>query len=336
MPEISIVMPVRNAAHTLQECLDSIQSQSLRSWEMIAVDDGSTDDSRARLRALAAGDPRVRVEDALGKGLVDALNQGLRSARAPIVARMDADDRMHPDRLARQLAYLVEHPETDLVATQVQAFPSELCRAGLREYLRWQNACLGATDIQEEIYVESPFVHPSVAYRCSVVLELGGYRDGDFPEDYDLWLRMSQAGCRMAKIPQVLLHWRQPPLSHSRRDPRYAREAFDRLRAAYLARDRRVCSARSLAFWGAGRRTRRRTRWLRELGFRPAAWVDIDARKIGNVVGGAPVVPPAWLSTQDPRPFVLSYVAAHGARDEIGACLGSMGYRRGRDYLMVG
>jgi hypothetical protein len=206
----------------------------------------------------------------------------------------------------------------------------------MREYLRWQNACVAGDALRDEIYIECPITHPSVMYRRAAVLAAGGYRDGDFPEDYELWLRLVQGGCRMAKIDRCLLDWRQHRASLSRRDPRYSRDAFDRLRADYLASDRRLASGRPLVFWGAGRRTRRRTRHLVAKGVAPCAWIDVDPRKLGNRIEGAPVVAPEWLGEQRPRPFVLAWVASHGARDRIAAALASMGYRRGEDCLAVG
>lgn len=332
-------MPFRDAADTLDECLDSIAAQSLSSWELVAVDDGSCDGSRERLARRAATDPRVRVLPNPGRGLVAALNAGLHAARAGLVARMDADDRMRPGRLAAQVEHLERHPRITVVACRVEAFPAGRLREGMREYLRWQNACLTPADMRDEIYVEAPVVHSSVMFRRERVRALGGYRDGDFPEDYDLWLRLARAGEAMAKQRRVLHEWRQRPRSLSRTDRRYRRAAFDRLRAAYLATDPRLAAQRPLAIWGAGRRTRRRARALQEHGLSPVAWVDIDPRKIGYRVGGIPVVDPAWLAPPAPegrRPFVLSYVASHGARAEIAAHLRRMGYARGRDYLMVG
>jgi hypothetical protein len=267
---------------------------------------------------------------------VACLNAGLAEARAPLVARMDADDVMDGERLALQWRYMREHPEVDLVASRVRAFPGDRLRAGMREYLRWQNACLASDALRDEIYVECPITHPSVMYRRAAVLDAGGYRDGDFPEDYELWLRLHHKGSRMAKIDRCLLEWRQHDASLSRRDPRYARDAFDRLRADYLARDRRLAEGRPLAFWGAGRRTRRRARHLIARGVAPHIWIDVDPRKIGNRIRGVPVAAPEWLRERRPRPFVLAWVARHGARERITGALATMGYERGEDYLAVG
>jgi glycosyltransferase involved in cell wall biosynthesis len=334
-PEATVLLPVRDAADTLPECLESIRRQTLSAFELLVVDDGSSDASPELVRALAREDPRVRLLRPGRVGLVQALNAGIREARAPLLARMDADDLMHPDRLRLQADYLRRHPEVALVGSRVALFPEEKIGAGYREYVRWQNGCLTPEEIAANLYVESPLAHPSVMLRRSVLLRLGGYAEGPFPEDYELWLRMHHAGCRMAKLPETLLFWREREARTSRVDPRYARAAFDRLRALYLARDPRLRPGREVVVWGAGKQTRRRARLLVERGVRPSAWIDIDPRKIGNRVQGLPVHPPGWLD-REPRPFVLVYVTSHGARDQIGERLRGWGYRPGEDFLAVG
>jgi glycosyltransferase involved in cell wall biosynthesis len=334
-PALSVVMPFRNAAATLAEACESIERQTWRVFEVLAIDDGSDDDSAALVSAWARRDARVRLLQPGRVGLVAALNLGLHEARAPLVARMDADDMMLPRRLEAQHALFEAQPALALVATQVELFPDELVRDGYREYVRWQNACITPAQIDANIYIESPFAHPSVMLRREAVLELGGYAEGPFPEDYELWLRMHQAGMAMARVPDVLLRWRERPDRTSRTDARYQRERFDELRARFLAGDARLKQQRPLVYWGAGRATRQRARHLIERGFAPAAWIDIDPRKIGQVVWGAPVHGPEWLA-QEPKPFVLVYVSSHGARDLIDAELAALGYAPGVDYLGVG
>jgi len=329
-------MPFRDAGATLGEALQSILDQEESRWELVAVDDHSRDHSARMIRDLAARDSRVRLCSNPGVGLVAALNHGLCRCRAPLVARMDADDRMHPQRLCAHLEHFHAVPGLTLSATQVRLFPDSAIGAGYREYVRWQNGCLSRQQIARELYVESPFAHPSVAFRREAVLGLGGYRNGLFPEDYELWLRLFHAGHRMEKLPQVLLEWRESPNRLSRTDPRCSRESFDRLRARYLAGDPRFLEhGDNFAIWGAGRKTRRRSDHLLKHGFHPRAWVDIDPRKIGNRIGETPVVGAEWLK-ENGNPFVLVYVANHGAREEIMEALQKMGYRPGQDCLAVG
>jgi glycosyltransferase involved in cell wall biosynthesis len=334
-PEVSIVLPFRDAAETLPECLESLRRQTLAGFELLAVDDGSEDGSAALVEAAAREDGRVRLLRPGRVGLVGALNAGVAAARADLLARMDADDLCHPERLEAQRDELRASPDLALVGTQVELFPEELVKAGYREYVRWQNSCLSPEQIAAEIYIESPFAHPSVMLRRAVFERLGGYAEGPFPEDYELWLRMHAAGMRMAKLPRVLLSWRERPGRASRVDPRYAREAFDRLRARFLAQDPRLRGGRPLVCWGAGRRTRLRARHLLDQGVRPAAWIDIDPNKVGHVVWGLPVYPREWLDRR-PRPFVLVYLTAHGAREDAVSHLEAWGYKAGEDYLAVG
>jgi glycosyltransferase involved in cell wall biosynthesis len=265
------------------------------------------------------------------------LNLGLEQAHAPLVARMDADDLMLPTRLERQYAATRADRGISVLGTRVRAFSAEPLTQGYAGYIEWLNACVSEEDIAADIFLESPLAHPSVMFHRERILDAGGYRQGPFPEDYELWLRLHQRGERIGKLPHVLLLWRDHPGRLSRSDARCAREAFDRLRSVYLAEDPRLQGARSrLVIWGAGRKTRKRADALLRRGFHPIAWIDIDPRKLGNRIRGVRVEPPEWLATRSPKPLVLVYVSSHGARTLIDRALLEMDYRRGIDYLHVG
>lgn len=332
---LSILLPFRDAANTLAECLQSIARQTFGDFEIIAIDDHSTDGSTELVRNFANTDTRVRLIQNKDPGLVPALNLGIQQAQSDLIARMDADDLMHPQRLRMQHDYLQQHPRCTLVSCQVRGIPEDTIGAGYTSYIQWQNSCLSHQDIANEIYWESPLAHPSVMFRKDAVLKLGGYRDGMFPEDYDLWLRMIQAGCLFYKLDSVLLDWRDHGLRTSRTQGRYSRSAFDRLRARFLAQDPRLQQGRPLVIWGAGLKTRKRTRLFLEHGYTATAWVDIDPRKMGNRIADAPVISPE-AARDIADAFVLSYVTNHGARELITRQLQAMGMARGQDYLMVG
>ncbi len=332
---VSVVIPFRNAEDTLAACLDSLQAQTLRDFEALLIDDGSEDTSAALVRERSRRDSRLRLLSPGRIGLVAALNLGIAESRADLIARMDADDIMSPERFELQWHFLLGRPDIAVAGCQVELFPDDFVRDGYREYIRWQNSCVDHEDIAGNMYVESTLAHPSVMMRRSAIDVVGGYRDGLFPEDYELWLRLHHAGFRMAKVPKVLLSWRERPDRTSRKDERYSKAAFDRLRARYLAMDPRLCSGRPIVVWGGGRSTRLRVKHLLAHGITAEAWVDVDPGRIGMTIWGMPVHPITWLDRRD-RPFVLAYVANHGARDKISRALEQWGYLRGRDYLAVG
>ncbi len=287
IPRVSVLLPVRDAAGTLEASLLSLGAQTLREHEVIAVDDGSTDASLALLQARARADPRVRVLPSAARGLVGALNLGLAAARAPLVARMDADDVAREDRLERQARRLDQDEAVDVLGCRVSVAPGT--PAGMCAYVEWSNALLDHDAIVADLFVESPLVHPSVMVRHDVLRSLGGWRAFDGPEDYDLWLRAHAAGFRFGKVPLSLLLWRDRPTRLTRTDPRYAPARFLALKIESL--ERLHCrDPRPLVIWGAGRIGKRWARELQARGHRVAAFVEVDPAKIGQRIHGAAVL----------------------------------------------
>lgn len=331
----SIILPVHNADITIKECLDSIRQQSLPDYELLVIDDGSSDQSSTIVKDYQQSDHRVRLLQAGRVGLVGALNLGIEHSTGDYIARMDADDRMHSLRIEKQQRFLDDHPGIGLISCKTRLFPEAEIKRGYQEYILWQDQCLSCEDVVKHIFVESPFAHPSVMLRRSALEKAGGYRQGNFPEDYELWLRMHTKGIKMAKLDETLLDWRESPNRTSRVDPRYSKQAFDQLRAIYLSSSRMIPENRPLVFWGAGAVTRQRVQLLLDKDYEVSAWIDVDPKKIGNMIQGAQVHDPSWLK-QQPKPFVLSYVNNYGARKLIIEALEKMNYQSGTDYLLVG
>jgi glycosyltransferase involved in cell wall biosynthesis len=334
-PRVSVLLPVRNGARTLARAIATVQSQTFRDWELIAVDDGSTDESGALLESLARRDPRIRVLRQGALGLVTALNAGLDAARGEWIARMDADDECLPDRLEAQTAFLQEHPEIGLVGSLVEFVASQENGTGYALHVAWLNSVVSADDVDIARFIESPFAHPSVMFRRELAETRGRYLEGDFPEDYELWLRWLDAGTRMAKVNRVLLRWHDSPTRLSRKDPRYDTEAFYRLKARYLAPWlERNLRGRPLWLWGAGRATRKRSEELVARGIPVEARVDIDPRKRGCHRGGWRVVGPDSI----PPPgsvFIVGYVGSRGARELQREFLRARGHVEGRDFIFA-
>ena len=185
---ISILLPFGNALTTILPCLASIRNQTMGKFEILGIDDHSNDGSRNAVASWP--DHRIRLLKNPGNGLVDALNFGLQQAQYPLIARMDADDLMRPQRLRAQFSMFQRNHQLTLVGSRVALFPQSIIQQGYREYVRWQNNVVTDADIVRQRFVESPLAHPTVMFRKQAVLDAGGYLQGNFPEDYELWLRL--------------------------------------------------------------------------------------------------------------------------------------------------
>ncbi|MEA3349720.1 MAG: glycosyltransferase [Chloroflexota bacterium] len=338
MPAVSVFMPCYNCADTVGETLESLARQTYSDFEVIAVDDGSDDKTLAEIQAWAKEDSRFRAFTRPHGGVIAAANTALAACRGPYIARMDSDDHAHPERLAKQAAYLDAHPEAAVVSSLVKAFPEENVREGFRIYIQWLNSLVSNDDIRREMFVESPLPNPSVMMRKTWLDKVGHYQERGWPEDYDLWLRFYLAGATFAKIPEVLLDWREHPDRLTRTDSRYSVKNFLRAKAHYLARGP-LADRDAVILWGAGMMGRRLSKHLMRTEKVPVvAFVDVDPKKIGRTRRGKPIIPAddllAWCSRYE-NPAILSAVGARGARVLIRKRLNAFGLREGVDWWAV-
>jgi glycosyltransferase involved in cell wall biosynthesis len=340
MARIGILLPVYNSEDTLAEALDSLVAQTFADWETWILDDGSTDTTADLARAYQTRDPRFRYVPLPHRGIPPTLNKGLELCDSPLVARMDGDDLCEPTRFEAQLALLAAQPHVGVVATQIRSFHTDGTPpgSGMERYVRWVNRLITPADHLRERYVESSVAHSSILAPREVLA--GGYRDLDWCEDYDLWLRLLQRGVHFAKVPQVLLAVRDEAGRISRNDYRYTQDALRRCKVDHLL-DPEVgplATRRRILFWGAGRVGKR---WLRDLptfGVTIEAAVDLHPRKIGCRIHDALVIPPDALESHWRRledPFLLIAVGARGARVEIREHLDTLGLHELDDYLFL-
>jgi len=341
---ISIALPVRDGDPWLGECLASVLAQTEPDFELLAVDDGSRDDSRRMLDEAASRDARIRVletsEDS--RGIVHALNLALSQCRSPLVARMDADDRMLPTRLARQAAALDGDDSIFAVTSLARAFPDEDVTDGMRAYVDWQNGLRTPEQIHAERFVESPLLHPSVMMRTDTVRGvLGGWRDMGWPEDWDFFLRAFGEGLRVARVSEVLVEWRQHAGQLTRRDVRYSSDALLELRATFLAAHLQPIAAtdRAIFVLGAGPVGKALVKALARQGIVANGIVDVDPRKIGGVVRGAGhrwrVVAHTSLEAMRPRPYAVSAVSGVVARARVREELTRWGWNEAEDFVVA-
>lgn len=325
-----MILPCRNAEDSLAPCLDSLLAQTYGDFEIILFDDGSEDSTPAIATSYADRDRRVQIVSSEHVGIVAALERACAVARAPILARMDADDVALPTRFSKQLDYLSQHPGVALCGTQVESIGEPRGPGGAR-YDTWVNGLVSDEQIVRELFVECPLPHPTFMMRREAFEEIGGYRDFGWAEDYDLVMRMRLAGYRFGKVAEPLVQWRHSPGRLSLVDERYSLAQFRALKRHYLF-ETYLSSEKPFYQWGAGEVGKR---WLREwAGARPLAVVDINPRKIGRSIHETPVIPPGDL----PPPgtgFVVVAVGAPGARDEIRSWLNARNYAELDDFLFI-
>ncbi|MBS1248600.1 MAG: putative glycosyltransferase EpsE [Chloroflexi bacterium] len=335
MPTVSVLITCYNAERTLEETLASLAAQTLEDFEVIAVDDGSTDNTLAILKDWGERDARFSAFSKPHTGIISSANQGVTFCQSRYIARMDADDRAHPQRLALQVDYLNTHPDVAAVGSLVKGFPEEQVGKGFQLYYEWLNSLVTHEDICREIFVESPLPNPSVTIRKSWFERLGGYQEHGWPEDYDFWLRMYLAGARFAKIPRVLLEWREHPERVTHTDSRYSVKNFLRAKAHYLALG--PLQGRDAVFiWGAGMTGRRLSKHLIREEKQPiVAFVDIDPKKIGRTRRGRPIIAREdlmdWWGRYE-NPVLLAAVRARYARPLIREKLVEFGLVEGEDW----
>jgi len=332
MPLVSILMPVYDAAATLPAALRSISAQSFRDWELIAVNDGSVDASLDLLDRAARKDRRIRVLTAAHAGIVGALRSAVPLASAPLLARMDADDVMHPRRLLLQVTRLGASPRVDVLATRVRSIGATA--EGMRRYVDWQNGLLSHDQLVSNFFVESPIAHPSVLMRRDPFERAGGYQDPGWAEDFDLWHRMRELGARFEKLSRALLSWRDGDGRLTRTHPMYAERKFYAAKLHFFRRHP-LCKS-PVTVWGAGPIGRDWARDLLRAGIDVPRVIDIDPRKIGRTIGDGRVKvvsPDEGLSKR--TGLILGAVGARGARDLIRARLLKESLAEGRDFLFV-
>jgi glycosyltransferase involved in cell wall biosynthesis len=199
MPKITVLMAVYNAMPHLPAAVESIRAQTLSDWQMIVVNDGSTDGSVGYLTQL--GEPRIRIIHQENRGLGLALNHGLAHCDTEFTARMDGDDLSHPTRLAEQLAFLETHPEVGLVGTQIE-------RMGTRRIASNSDMAVDHERIDADLLLgRNQMYHPTIMFRTALAQQIGGYWPHPRGEEWDFFLRMAEV-TRLANIDRVLLSYR--------------------------------------------------------------------------------------------------------------------------------
>ena len=332
-PPISVLLPVRNGVEYLPEAIASIEAQTYSNYEVVAVDDGSSDDSWFVLQDWASRDERVRVFRQEPKGIVPALEFARSEATGAYLARMDADDIADPTRFDLQIQLMQSDSSLAICGCEIEYFPAEKVRDGALRYQSWLNAPATPEEIEKEIFVECPLPHPAFFMRADAIEEVGGYQDLGWPEDYDLLLRVWRSGGRLGKVPAVLMQWREAPERLSRIDKRYSLDAFRRCKVHHLV-SAFPSAVNGVLIWGAGRVGKGFSRELAQVGVPVIAYAEVSPRKIGQNIHGAPVLD-ADEALRLKDVLHLASVGQEGARQTLRNLLSGAGYSALENFVAM-
>ena len=335
MPRVSIILPVRNAQATLEQSVSSCLAQSFSDFELIIVDDGSTDGSTEIAGMFSRLDSRVvRISLGENRGVAVAAEVGRKAASGEFIARMDADDVCRPQRIARQVQVLDRQQNLAGCGTAVRLIgaPQSEPGRGFSEHVRWVNSLSSPEQLAAERFIDSPLVNPSSMVRASVLESVGGFSDPEWAEDYDLWLRLLEEGHQFLNIQQALLDWHDSEGRLTRASVRYSAEMFSRAKAYYLARVPRVAKS-GVEIAGAGPVGKRLARHLVANSVRVGCFYEVHPRRMGERIAGIEVRDHSIM--QCGESVLLAAVGLPGARGRIRKLALAAGYREGVDFFCV-
>lgn len=329
---VSVLLPFHNASRTLDAAMHSIADQSFREWELLLINNASKDGSPSIAQDWFSRDARIRVLEEPVIGIAHALNTGLKHATSSLIARMDADDIAHPERLARQVAHMDQHPEIGVLGTRTRFETTVEKSSGMAWFVNWQNSILTPHEHYVKRFVDAPLAHPTVMFRRELVEQFGGYDTGPLPEDHELWLRWMHQGVRIAKLPEELLTWHDHAERLSRTHSNYSVDAFFSTKAKWIAAwyTRKFQDGRPIIIAGTSGLCRDRAAKLEAEGLRIHAFTDVKKREVpGYAFIAHDELPSAG------KALIISFISQRGTGDRIAAFLSLRGLVEGEDFILA-
>jgi glycosyltransferase involved in cell wall biosynthesis len=329
-PLLSLLMPFKDTAAFLPECLESICLQDYDNWELIAVDDHSADHSRSLVLQWAEKDPRIRMVPNEGRGIIPALRTAFSHSKGQLISRMDSDDRMAVGRLKAMSDQLLKHGRGHLALGLVRYFSHRGISDGYARYEAWLNGLTREGRNYSEIYKECVIPSPCWMVFREDLEASGAFQPDRYPEDYDLCFRFYASGLRCLPSTQILHFWRDYDHRTSRTSEHYAQNYFLDIKLHYFLKLDRDPS-RPLVVWGAGYKGKTIAKTLKARGH-PFRWLCDNPRKIGKKIYGVAMEHYSVLDTL-PKAQSIVTVASLEAQGEIRQFLSGKGHRQMQDYF---
>ena len=328
--KVSIIIPFKNTAHFLPECLDSIVNQTYIDWEVLAVNDHSTDTSLELLSSYSQRDKRIKVFQNNGNGIIPALQTAFAQSSGGFVTRMDSDDIMEPNRLEVMVNSLIKYGKEHVAVGKVKYFSNRGISNGYQRYEEWLNQLTSTGNNFEEIYKECVIPSPCWMVYRSDFEQSEGFEPKRYPEDYDLTFRFYEHGFKIIPCDQVLHLWRDYDTRTSRTHEHYAQNYFLDIKLHYFLKldyDKN----RPLVVWGAGFKGKKIAKGLKKQGL-DFIWLCDNPKKIGKKIYGKELVHfEALQSLKNPQSIIT--VANENAQYEIRSYFSELGQLPMQDYF---
>ena len=315
-PLVSILMPAKNAGPYLRACLDSIVGQTYTKWELLVVNDHSEDDTNRILTEYAVKDPRIKVLQNEGKGIIHALRLAYSHSHGQLISRMDADDIMLPEKLAVLAGNLLKEGLGHLATGQVEYFSETTLGAGYKAYADWLNSLTGKGTNFQDIYKECVIPSPCWMVHRHDLDAADAFSLDRYLEDYDLCFRFYQQGLQVIPCTQVLHRWRDYASRSSRTDAHYADNRFIQIKVHYLLK-LHYDNKRPLVVWGAGKKGKAIAKELLAANV-PFRWLCNNPEKIGKDIYGHRLESTESLGDISDRQLIIAVAAKADQADITG------------------
>lgn len=329
-PLVSILIPFKNTAVFLDECLNSILKQTYSNWEVLAVDDNSSDESLKVVQGFSEKDSRIQILQNSGTGIIEALRTGYSKSQGSLITRMDSDDIMTANKLDVMTTSLLKYGKGHLAIGKVKYFSDRGISNGYERYEVWLNQLTKSGGNYSEIYKECVIPSPCwMAYREDFD-SCGAFEPDRYPEDYDLAFRFYEKGLKCIPCNELLHYWRDYDTRTSRTSEHYAENYFLDIKLHYFLK-LDYNTNRPLVVWGAGNKGKGITKSLIEeqIDFH---WVCDNPKKIGKSIYEKEMQHFEFLETlQNPQCIVT--VANQEAQKLIREYLGRFKLVSMKDYF---
>lgn len=329
-PLISILIPFKNTETFISDCLESITNQTYTNWELLIVDDNSTDSSYSIVNDFSKRDSRIQLLKNDGSGIIDALKLAFKSSSGSLITRMDSDDLMRPTKLETLANNLIQHGKGHVATGLVSYFSAEGIKSGYKNYETWLNSLTQKGTNFSEIYKECVIPSPCWMVYREDLIACNAFNPERYPEDYDLAFRFYKKKLKCIPCDIVLHDWRDYSYRTSRTDDHYAENHFIPLKLDYFL-ELDYISEKTLVVWGAGAKGKFIAKSLieKDIAFE---WICDNPKKIGKDIYGKLLKPFSYLEVIDNAQSIIT-VANQIEQKEIRDYMNQLNLKPIFDYV---